>query len=100
MIPLTERQRVIVAYIANYVKTHLNWPSLREVGAKFGIGSTNGVIDHYERLAAKGYIQRRAKPGYNNSFTFTPEARVELGLVFKGAKDGCTEDSRRLTITE
>lgn len=33
-------------------------PSLREIGAHFGIRSTNGVSDHLLALQRKGYIDR------------------------------------------
>lgn len=59
--PLTERQRMVLDAIAESTDGGGRPPTLREIGAKLGITSTNGVRDHLEALEAKGYIRRDAR---------------------------------------
>jgi SOS-response transcriptional repressor LexA len=51
---LTERQAEILVYIK--ANTRTTAPTLREIGKRFGISSTNGVADHLRALVRKGYI--------------------------------------------
>lgn len=53
---LTDRQRQILAFIGAYVSDHGYPPTVREIGAQFGIASTNGVSDHLKALRKKGYL--------------------------------------------
>lgn len=57
--PPTERQIAILAFIfVNYLER--GWaPTLREIGAKFGIKSTNGVNDHLRALERRGFLRRQ-----------------------------------------
>lgn len=55
---LTARQREIFDYIKKSVIKMGRPPSLREVGEKFGINSTNGVRSALEALERKGFIRR------------------------------------------
>lgn len=57
--PLTPRQAEILAWIESYHLTHSYPPSMREIGRRFGISSTNGVNDHLRYLEAKGAILPR-----------------------------------------
>jgi repressor LexA len=57
MVKLTDRQREILEYIVVYTLRHLYQPTLREIGDKFNIRSTNGVSDHLKNLQRKGYLQ-------------------------------------------
>ena len=56
--PLTERQRKILDFIDSKISAHGQPPTLREIGAKFGITSTNGVRTHLDALVKKGYLKR------------------------------------------
>lgn len=56
--PLTDRQRMILEYIDDRISRHGQPPTLREIGAKFGISSTNGVRTHLEALIRKGYLKK------------------------------------------
>lgn len=58
---ITKRQRAILEYIADCIQTHGFPPSIQEIGAHFGITSTNGVYDHLAALERKGYIERSSK---------------------------------------
>lgn len=55
---LTKRQRQIFEFIKQSVVDLGRPPSLREIGEKFGINSTNGVRTVLEALERKGYIRR------------------------------------------
>lgn len=55
---LTKRQRQILDFITESI-TDLGYPpTLREIGEKFKIKSTNGVNDHLKALEKKGYLLR------------------------------------------
>ncbi len=55
---LTEKQREILSYIAEMLRTTGYPPTIRQIGARFGISSTNGVRTHLRALQKKGYIKR------------------------------------------
>jgi repressor LexA len=55
---LTERQRQLLEFIEEHVRTHGFPPSIREMADHMGIRSTNGVNDHLKALERKGYISK------------------------------------------
>jgi len=55
---LTARQREIFEYIKGMMRGKGRPPSIREVGERFAIRSTNGVRAVLEALERKGYIHR------------------------------------------
>ncbi|MFZ5979253.1 MAG: transcriptional repressor LexA [Candidatus Zixiibacteriota bacterium] len=55
---LTEKQRLILEYIERQILQKGHSPTVREIGAKFGITSTNGVRTHLIALIKKGYIKK------------------------------------------
>jgi len=59
---LTKRQQMILHYILDYVQKEGYPPSIREIGAQFGIGSLRGVTVHLDALERKGYILRSNTP--------------------------------------
>jgi len=56
---LTKRQKEIFEYIETMITEHGKSPTIREIGEKFNISSTNGVRAHLEVLMKKGYIHRQ-----------------------------------------
>lgn len=56
---LTKRQKEILEYIEKLITEHGKSPTIREIGEKFNISSTNGVRAHLEVLMKKGYIHRQ-----------------------------------------
>ena len=56
---LTKRQKEILDYIERMITEHGKSPTIREIGEKFDISSTNGVRAHLEVLMKKGYIHRQ-----------------------------------------
>lgn len=55
---LTDKQRQILDYIVEMVRTRGYPPTIRQIGTRFKISSTNGVRTHLSALERKGYIRR------------------------------------------
>src|SRR4030066_2225031 len=55
---LTFRQKEILNFISQAIQDNGYQPTLREIGKKFKIASTNGVHTTLETLQKKGYIKR------------------------------------------
>jgi repressor LexA len=55
---LTQRQQMVLDYIRQSIVDRGYPPTLREIGARMGIRSTNGVNDHLRALERKGYLTR------------------------------------------
>ena len=55
---LTERQQMVLDFIRQSIVDRGYPPTLREIGARMGIRSTNGVNDHLRALERKGYLTR------------------------------------------
>ncbi|MFH2035181.1 MAG: transcriptional repressor LexA [Candidatus Zixiibacteriota bacterium] len=56
---LTGRQKEILKYIETMITEFGKSPTIREIGEKFNISSTNGVRSHLEALIKKGYIRKQ-----------------------------------------
>jgi len=55
---LTERQKVVLEYIIDYIERNEYPPTFREIAKALNITSTKGVTDHLIVLEKKGYISR------------------------------------------
>lgn len=55
---LTGRQALVLDTITEYIQAAGFPPTIREIGDRVGISSTNGVNDHLKALERKGYIVR------------------------------------------
>jgi repressor LexA len=55
---LTTRQQMVLDFIRQSILDRGYPPTLREIGARMGIRSTNGVNDHLRALERKGYLTR------------------------------------------
>ena len=55
---LTDRQRAVLEFISESITDRGFPPTLREIGNRLGIRSTNGVNDHLRALERKGYLTR------------------------------------------
>jgi repressor LexA len=58
MVGLTQRQQMVLDFIRQSITERGYPPTLREIGARMGIRSTNGVNDHLRALERKGYLTR------------------------------------------
>jgi len=56
--PLTPRQQQVLNVIEAKIAGEGFPPTIREIGDRLGISSTNGVNDHLKALERKGYLQR------------------------------------------
>lgn len=70
---LTKRQRSVLMQIARGIQTHGYPPTFREIGAREGIRSTNGVRCILDALERKQYIRRRRYQ--SRAIELTPLAR-------------------------
>jgi repressor LexA len=61
--PLTRRQRQILDYLKDYIRTHQYAPSFEEIAEHFAFNSLATVHEHLTNLERKGFIQR----GHNES---------------------------------
>jgi repressor LexA len=59
--PLTARQQEVFEFIKERIQGTSRPPTLREIGTRFDITSTNGVRSILHALAKKGYIERAPK---------------------------------------
>jgi repressor LexA len=59
--PLTDRQREVFEFIKERIQSTSRPPTLREIGLRFRITSTNGVRSILHALAKKNYIERAPK---------------------------------------
>lgn len=55
---LTDRQREVLECIQEAISETGYPPTIREIGDRLGIRSTNGVNDHLKALERKGYLER------------------------------------------
>jgi repressor LexA len=55
---LTDKQRAVLEYIESRLTANGHPPTIREIGLKFGIRSTNGVRTHLTALIKKGYLRK------------------------------------------
>jgi len=55
---LTDRQKAIFEFIQRQITDRGHSPTIREIGEKFGINSTNGVRTHLNALIKKGYLKK------------------------------------------
>jgi len=55
---LTDRQRQILVFIERLITEKGQAPTIREIGERFGISSTNGVRTHLSALVRKGYLKK------------------------------------------
>lgn len=56
--PLTTLERRVLDWLVEYVRQHTYQPSIREIGAEFGIKSTKTVSELLQSLASKGWVER------------------------------------------
>lgn len=76
---LTDRQRRILEFVAASLRDRGMAPTLREIGERFGIRSTNGVNDHLRALERKGAIVREDMAA--RAIRLTGAGRAELEPV-------------------
>ncbi len=68
---LTERQKLVLIKIHEFIAQNTYPPTIRELGRQLGFASPRGVSDHLNSLERKGYIERKSSA---RSIKLTPMA--------------------------
>lgn len=66
----TDRERLILTYIADYVRRNGYAPTVREISDGAGLSSTATTMWHLRRLTTKGCISRA--PGKPRALVINP----------------------------
>jgi SOS-response transcriptional repressor LexA len=74
MTGLTKRQQAILDFIRLFIERNRYAPTIREIGDRMKITSTNGVNDHLRALVRKGYLCR--EPNTSRTLTLPELAPV------------------------
>lgn len=101
---LTERQKAVLDFIAEYQSQHGISPTHREIREHFGYSSFGTVYKHLKLLQKKGYLHRdwnqkrgleliRAVPGHHNQ-----EEVPFLGLIAAGEPIEALPGDERLSV--
>ncbi len=90
---LTDKQREILKFIYEEIRSRQLAPTIREIGEKFSLSSTGTVRDHLKALVNKGYI--RIHEGKSRAIELIKEALFQvpvLGRVQAGQPVYAAED--------
>lgn len=79
---LTDRQRKVYQFIREKIRDRGYGPTVREIGAEFGIASPNGVMCHLKALERKGLVNR--EPNLSRAMTLAHESPRSRGLPLAG----------------
>jgi repressor LexA len=75
---LTARQNEIYDFLRDKIIGRGYGPTVREIGAQFGIKSPNGVMCHLKALEKKGLISREAHMSRAIQLSHPPQLQTEL----------------------
>jgi repressor LexA len=89
---LTQRQQMVLDFIRQSISDRGYPPTLREIGARMGIRSTNGVNDHLRALERKGYLTREDM----KSRALRPTTTHDVAQTLGDANGKASNDSRAL----
>jgi repressor LexA len=78
---LTARQREIYDFLKDKIVNRGYGPTVREIGARFGIRSPNGVMCHLKALERKGLITRESHMSRAIQLCEFPRGRTSLPLA-------------------
>jgi repressor LexA len=78
---LTDKQRDILKFIYEEIRSRQLAPTIREIGEKFGFSSTGTVRDHLRALVNKGYI--RIHEGKSRAIELIKEALFQVPVLGK-----------------
>ncbi len=101
---LTKRQREVYEFIREKIRSRGYGPTVREIGAQFGISSPNGVMCHLKALEKKGLITR--EPNMSRAITLiteTPDGGGGLplaGRIAAGVLHEAVEQNDRIDFGE
>lgn len=78
---LTQRQKDIYEFIRDKIINRGYGPTVREIGAQFGIRSPNGVMCHLKALEKKGLIMRESHMSRAIQLSHPPQPKTSLPLA-------------------
>lgn len=85
---LTDKQREVLEFIESEITLNGQPPTIREIGERFKISSTNGVRAHLRALIKKGYLKKQSHIsrglGLTREFGVGPNRIPLVGLVPAG----------------
>src|SRR3954468_14770437 len=96
---LTRRQRQIYDFLKDKIRNRGYGPTVREIGANFGIRSPNGVMCHLKALERKGLITRESHMSRAIQLSESPQAAMSLplaGQIAAGAPVLAVEQTERV----
>jgi repressor LexA len=91
---LTKKQQLVYNYIAEYLKTHDESPSYREVAAGLGLSSVSSVAEHIDNLVALGALKRN--PGAARSLEAVDLLHTETTALFSAKLLTATDEEREI----
>ncbi len=98
---LTNRQREVYDFIEEKILSRGYGPTVREIGANFGIKSPNGVMCHLKALERKGLISRepnRSRAIQLLSPSFSEVGMPMVGQIAAGSLTEAIEQTERFTF--
>lgn len=78
---LTARQKEIYEFLKDKILNRGYGPTVREIGAEFGIRSPNGVMCHLKALEKKGLITRESHMSRAIQLADPPHQRMSLAMA-------------------
>jgi repressor LexA len=101
---LTKKQRAVYDFIRDKIQNRGYGPTVREIGANFGISSPNGVMCHLKAIEKKGLIHRTPKESRAIELSraaLAEEKGVPLaGRVAAGVMHEAIEQNERIDFGE
>ncbi|MCA9050713.1 MAG: hypothetical protein KDA89_18370, partial [Planctomycetaceae bacterium] len=103
---LTRRQQQVYDFLKSVIHSRGYGPTVREIGAHFGISSPNGVICHLNALEKKGLIKRESNTSRAIQLAGQAAAEKCLPLLGTTTDTGCllrtdeTNDSRSVAFRD
>jgi repressor LexA len=79
-----DRKREIYSFIRDEISTRGRPPTIREIGEKFNISSTNGVRYFLDKLESEGLIKRLAKTARGISLVYEDARGVGRSIPILG----------------
>jgi repressor LexA len=102
--PLTRRQKDILAFIESFLETHGYSPALEEIARHFGIASLNGVYKHLRVLEERGFISRLRNRARSIRLVKLAETNMRpvplLGRIAAGQPLEAVEDREEIPVPE
>lgn len=81
---LTDRQKEIYQFLVEYFREQGYPPTIREIGFRFGIRSTKGVVDHLTALERKGFIKRAVGKSRALVLNYMEDEAADAGVPLVG----------------